>query len=129
MIILKCIEGGDIDSTDAFRLAQFKTNKTCPVLVKLRSKWDRRFILETSRKQRHYLERLFAANDEPMEIRGMHIPRRAGREDGDRSRRYVVHRGYCNVFNERWLSLVLFYWQYRSAFCFYKILDGSACRT
>ena len=67
--VLKFVVGRDVDVSDAFRLGQFNSSKVRPVLVKLRSVWDKRLILRSSWKLKSYPERVFVGPDEPLEVR------------------------------------------------------------
>ena len=66
---LKHIIGRDVDIVDSFRLGRFAENKKRPILVKLRTAWDRRLILQGSRKLKNYPGRIFVSPDEPVEVR------------------------------------------------------------
>lgn len=67
--ILKFVVGREVEISDAFRLGKFNSDKTRPILVKLRSVWDKRLILKTSWKLKSYSERIFVGPDEPLEMR------------------------------------------------------------
>jgi hypothetical protein len=67
---LKFITGTDVDSTDMFRLGRFAANKTRPIIVKLRTAWDRRILLANSVKLKGYGDgRIFISPDESLEDR------------------------------------------------------------
>lgn len=82
--ILRHVVGRDVDIVDLFRLGQFRAEKRRPVLVKLRTVWDRRLILQSSRKLKSYTEKVFISPDEPVEVRRQktleRMKYRAGRE-------------------------------------------------
>ena len=67
--MLKFVVGRDVDIADAYRLGQFKSDKIRPILVKLRSVWDRRLIIRSSWKLKIYPDRVFVGPDEPLEMR------------------------------------------------------------
>jgi hypothetical protein len=59
-----------VDIVDMFRLGRFNTGKTRPVLVKLRTVWDRRIILNGCSRLKHFSQRgVFISADEPLEVR------------------------------------------------------------
>jgi hypothetical protein len=47
----------------------YREGRTRPVLVKLRSVWDRRIILSTRYKLKGYKDRIYIYPDEPLETR------------------------------------------------------------
>ena len=67
--ILKYILGRSVEIADLFRLGKFTEGKTRPILVQLRSVWDRRLILSACGKLKDYVERVFVGPDEPLEMR------------------------------------------------------------
>lgn len=71
--ILKFITGKDIDIVDLFRLGRYQENKIRPVLVKLRTVWDRRLILNGTRKPEDYHQRIYISPDEPLDTRRKRI--------------------------------------------------------
>ena len=71
--ILKFITGKDIDIVDLFRLGKYQENKIRPVLVKLRTVWDRRLILNGTRKPEDYHQRIYISPDEPLDTRRKRI--------------------------------------------------------
>lgn len=59
-----------VDIVDAFRLGRFNAAKTRPILVKLRTLWDKRLILSKAGNLKHYGQRnVFVVPDEPIEVR------------------------------------------------------------
>ena len=44
------IAGRSVEIDDVFRLGRFRPDETRPILIKLRSAWDRRILLNGSRK-------------------------------------------------------------------------------
>ena len=69
--ILTFVTGRSIKVTDSFRLGRFtEGNKNRPVLVKLKSEWDKRVILAKSYQLKNYATRgIFVAPDETLEER------------------------------------------------------------
>jgi len=73
--------GRQVDIADAFRLGRFQQGRTRPVLVKLRSIWDKRVLLSNSRilgqhDQPDFIRRMFISPDEPLEIRRKNMLKR-----------------------------------------------------
>ena len=67
---LKFLNGNDVDSVDMFRLGRFVANKTRPLIVKLRTAWDRRIILINCIKLKGYGDGIiFVSPDESLEER------------------------------------------------------------
>jgi len=67
---LKFINGNDVESTDMFRLGRFVANKTRPIVVKLRTAWDRRILLANCIKLKGYGDgKIFISPDETLEER------------------------------------------------------------
>ena len=59
-----------IDTVDMYRLGRYDSNKTRPILVKLRTVWDKRILLSKCRKLKDYTHRgIYIAPDEPLDIR------------------------------------------------------------
>lgn len=71
--ILKFIAGKDMDIVDLFRLGKYQENRVRPVLVKLRTVWDRRLILNGARKLKEYHQRVYISPDEPLDARRKRI--------------------------------------------------------
>jgi hypothetical protein len=74
--ILSFVIGHHVDVVDMFRLGRFVasgdgvTRKPRPILVKLRTIWDKRVILSKCSKLKQYSQRgIFIAPDEPIETR------------------------------------------------------------
>jgi len=68
--ILGYVHGQRVEIVDMFRLGRFHSGKNRPVLVKLRSTWDKRIILSNCRVLKNYSKRgIFIAGDEPVEVR------------------------------------------------------------
>lgn len=67
-VVLKYVADKDIEVVDLFRIGRFNAQKTRPIIVKLRSFWDRRILLSSSYKLKHYATRVFLAADEPVDI-------------------------------------------------------------
>ena len=70
--ILEYVHGMRVDVLDMFRLGRFSSEKTRPVLVKLRTVWDKRIILNGCSISffKHFSQRgIFISADEPLEVR------------------------------------------------------------
>ena len=71
--ILHYITDHDVDVVDAFRLGRYNPNgqnKPRPILLKVRTVWDKRLILSTCSRLKQYSQRgVFVAADEPPEVR------------------------------------------------------------
>jgi len=71
---LSFVSGRAVDVVDMFRLGgKFDSSKVRPVLVKLRTVWDRRIILSQSYKLKQFAEQVYIAPDEPLEARRKRI--------------------------------------------------------
>jgi hypothetical protein len=86
--VLKCVMGRPVAVADMFRIGgRYVAHKVRPILVKLKSAWDRRSVLSNSFKLKLYPGRIFIAADEPLESRRLHtmdrLRRRASREGRD----------------------------------------------
>jgi hypothetical protein len=70
---LQHVAGRTVDVADAFRIGKYNANqlRPRPVIVKLRSGWDRRLVLSSARKlaEKAEFRRIGFAPDEPAEIR------------------------------------------------------------
>lgn len=66
---LQFVCGQTVDVVDAFRVGRYVNGKVRPIVVKLRTAWDRRIILANSSKLKNYGERIFISPDESLEIR------------------------------------------------------------
>jgi len=74
---LKFINGNDVDSTDMFRLGRFAANKTRPIIVKLRTAWDRRILLANCTKLKGYGDgKIYIGPDETLEERRIRMLKR-----------------------------------------------------
>ena len=68
--ILEFVQGTRVDVVDMFRLGRFNSDKTRPVLVKLRTVWDKRIILNGCSRLQQFSQRgVFISADEPLEVR------------------------------------------------------------
>jgi len=64
------VSGHDIDVVDLFRLGRFNPDKTRPVLVKLRTIWHKRILLNNCSVLKHFNQRgVFSASDETVDVR------------------------------------------------------------
>lgn len=66
---LSFVTGHAVDVVDAYRIGRFDASKTRPIIVKLRSVWDRRIIVSNSYKLKTFTGRIFISPDEPLEER------------------------------------------------------------
>jgi len=58
-----------VDVVDVYIIGRFDASKTKPIIVKLRSVWDRRIIVSNSYKLKNFASRIFISPDEPLEER------------------------------------------------------------
>ena len=58
------IMGHNVDVVDAFRVGRFDANKARPIIVRLRSVWDKRMIVSNSYKLKNFTGRVFISPDE-----------------------------------------------------------------
>jgi len=81
---LQFVAGNNVDTADMFRIGRFVDGKVRPVVVKLRTAWDKRIILSKCNKLKGYSERIFISADEPLPERRKRmlgrIKRRAERD-------------------------------------------------
>ena len=70
---LSFVTGQVADVVDMYRLGRKTDSKVRPILVKLRTIWDRRIILSQSYKLKQYGDPVFIAPDEPLEARRKRI--------------------------------------------------------
>jgi len=63
------VHGQSVDVADMFRLGRYVPGKTRPVLVKLRSSWDKRIIISRRSSLKGYPGSVYIAADEPLEVR------------------------------------------------------------
>jgi len=82
---LTFVSGHTVDCIDMFRLGRFVTNKVRPIVVKLRSAWDKRLVLSSCSKLKNFGGRIFIAPDESLEVRRKRI--------FDRIKSRAVHDG------------------------------------
>jgi len=66
---LRFVHGTEVDVTDLYRVGRFVQGKTRPVVVKLRSSWDKRIILMNCRKLKDFAIRIFITADESIHVR------------------------------------------------------------
>ena len=66
---LLLVAGCSVDVKDMLRVGRFVDGKTRPIVVKLRTAWDRRIIRAECGKLKHFEERVFFAPDESIEER------------------------------------------------------------
>jgi len=63
---LRFVHGTEVDVTDLYCVVQSKTR---PVVVKLRSSWDKRIILMNCKKLKDFAIRIFITADESIQVR------------------------------------------------------------
>ena len=61
--------GHNVDIADAFRVGRFDAYKSRPIIVKLRSTWDKRLITVNCHKLKNFAGRICIAPDEPLDER------------------------------------------------------------
>jgi hypothetical protein len=66
---LQFVTGKPVDVMDMFRVGRFAQSKVRPIIVKLRTVWDKRVILSKSSMLKNFGEPIFIAADEPLEVR------------------------------------------------------------
>jgi hypothetical protein len=105
--VLNISSGKNVDISDAFRLGRFVNGKVRPVLVKLKSAWDRRLVVIGAYKlaQCEKFKRIYVSPDEPLDVRRKatfeRLKRRAERE----SKTVSISNGVLSVDNEVVFSL------------------------
>ena len=68
--VLQFVAGAAVDTVDMYRVGgRYAAGRNRPVIVKLRTFWDKRIILNSSSKLKNYADRVFIAPDEPVEVR------------------------------------------------------------
>ena len=67
--VLKFVTEHDVDCVDMFRIGRYNDTKTRPIIVKLRTAWDRRIILASCNKLKNYKDKVFISPDESIESR------------------------------------------------------------
>lgn len=97
--------GMSVDVTDMFRVGRFDVNKSRPILVKLRTVWDKRIILSNCHKLRDYPERIFVAPDESLEERRKRMFERIKFRSEKDGKSVVVDKGILLVDNVQVFSL------------------------
>ena len=90
--VLATASGRVVDIDDAFRLGRFVSGKCRPILVKLKSVWDRRLTLNGSYKLNNHAQfsRVFINADEPLESRRQTILKRLKKKAFDRGQEVSV---------------------------------------
>jgi len=64
--ILQFVTGNNVDTVDMFRIGRFVESNVRPIIVKLRTAWDKRIILSKCNKLKDYNERIFISADESL---------------------------------------------------------------
>ena len=63
------VTGRHVDVMDMYTIGRFVDGKSRPILVKLRTVWDRRVVLSSCAKLKNYSSRVFISPDEPPDVR------------------------------------------------------------
>ena len=66
---MRHVTGSDIDVVDMYRVGRFVDSKVRPIVVTLRSAWDRRIVLSNCRKFKDFAGRIFIVPDEEPDVR------------------------------------------------------------
>ena len=66
---LRFVAGHDVDVVDMFRIGLYSSQKVRPIIVKLRTVWDKRIILNSCYKLKDFGDRIFVVPDESPEAR------------------------------------------------------------
>jgi hypothetical protein len=99
-LALRAAAGKDVEIVDAFRLGRFLAGKTRPVLVKLRSIWDRRLVLSGRRKlaeSADFRRRVYISPDESLEARRRSTLQRLVRKAEGDHKKFDVHDGILTI--------------------------------
>ena len=72
---LSFVTGRHVDVMDMYRIGRFANDKTRPIIVKLRTVWDRRVVPSSCAKLRNYSSRVFISPDEPPDVRRKRVLR------------------------------------------------------
>jgi hypothetical protein len=92
--ILRFVVDYSVDTVDMFRLGRFSPNKSRPVLVKLRTVWDKRLILSKRSKLKNFSQRgIFVESDEPVAARRSQTIDRLKRKAEREGKRVCVNEG------------------------------------
>ena len=68
--ILQYVCNQSVDIVDIFRLGRFRSDNVRPILVKLKTVWDKRMLMNNCYKLKQYeLSGIFISPDEPLETR------------------------------------------------------------
>jgi hypothetical protein len=89
-----------------FRLGRFSSNKSRPVLVKLRTVWDKRLILSKRSKLKNFSQRgIFVESDEPIAVRRSQIIDRLKRKAEREGKRVCVKEGVLYIDDSAMFSV------------------------
>jgi len=82
--VLHHVTGRSVDVVDVFRIGRFVSGKVRPVIVRLRTVWDRRIILGNCYKLKDFGSPVFIVPDETLEVRRKRMLERIkGRAEND----------------------------------------------
>ena len=91
------VTGSDIDVVDMYRIGRFVDSKVRPIVVTLRSAWDRRIILSNCRKLKDFEGRVFIVPDEEPDVRRQKVFDRIKKRAEREGKLVVVANGVLSV--------------------------------
>jgi len=94
---LRHVTGSDIDVVDMYRIGRFVDSKVRPIVVTLRSAWDRRIILSNCRKLKDFEGRVFIVPDEEPDVRRQKVFDRIKKRAEREGKLVVVANGVLSV--------------------------------
>lgn len=103
--VLSFVAGSAVDVCDMFRIGRFAEGKVRPVLVKLRTTWDKRIILSNCGRLKNFGERVFISADESIEERRKRMLARIKSRAEQQGKSVLVIDGVLLVDNTAVFSL------------------------
>ena len=103
--VFQYVVGREVEITDSFRLGRFTEGKVRPILVKLKTAWDRRLLLHSSNKLRNYHQRVYLCPDESLQVRRKKTMDRLKYRAERERKTVVVENGILLVNNSPVFSL------------------------
>ena len=91
------VSGYNDDVTKMFRVGRYTQDKIRPIVVKLRTAWDRRIILSKCNRLKDYNECIFIVADEPVEERRKKIMTRLKSRAEQRDKNVSVVDGVLSI--------------------------------
>jgi prefoldin subunit 5 len=91
------ILGRNVDIDDAFRMGSYRDGKVRPILVKLKSIWDRRLLLASCKKLKDFPDRVFVRPDETIDARRKKSFDWLKRKAEHENRNVVVNDGILSI--------------------------------